>query len=187
MLSTLIKSLMKECGLTQKTLAEVLGASLDRVKGLTSGRVQKLTRDESEALIRKLHVRGDWLATGVGPPLQSPKERELTRRMEAVRNASTKAGLAGLSPDQGRLVQEILYFVEIEDFAGLARHLPSLTAEEQLLVDRYRASPQPLRDAALRVLLGAEPGERPTKPKIKVTATGGQAAGRDIVNKGSGK
>lgn len=33
-----------------------------------------------------------------------------------------------------------------------------LKAEEQLLVERYRASPPPLRDAALRVLLGGDPG-----------------------------
>ena len=31
-----------------------------------------------------------------------------------------------------------------------------LTSDERLMLDRYRTSPQPLRDAALRVLLGGE-------------------------------
>jgi len=34
----------------------------------------------------------------------------------------------------------------------------ALSAEEQLLLDRYRNSPQALKDAALRVLLGGEAG-----------------------------
>lgn len=35
-----------------------------------------------------------------------------------------------------------------------------LTSDERLMLDRYRASPQPLRDAALRVLLGESPKQK---------------------------
>lgn len=62
---------MQAHDLKQAEMAEVLGASLSRVKAITSGRVQKLKREETEALITKLHVRGDWLATGEGPMQQS--------------------------------------------------------------------------------------------------------------------
>lgn len=36
----------------------------------------------------------------------------------------------------------------------------ALTVEEQVLLDRYRVSPTPLRDAALRVLLGGEASDQ---------------------------
>lgn len=40
---------------------------------------------------------------------------------------------------------------------------PALPADEQLLLDRYRQSPAPLRDAALRVLLG----DAPVQPSLR--------------------
>jgi transcriptional regulator with XRE-family HTH domain len=64
-----------------------------------------------------------------------------------------------------------------------------LSADERVLLDRYRGSPQPLRDAALRVLLGGEvPSSAPIKKQVKVSAPGGNAAGRDmVVNSKPGK
>ena len=82
---------MKEFGLQQVGLADAMGVTLDRVKSLTSGKVKNLKREEGEALIKKLHVRGDWLATGEGPMLQSEGERELGRRMDLLKLASGKA------------------------------------------------------------------------------------------------
>jgi len=59
-----------------------------------------------------------------------------------------------------------------------------LTAEERLLIERYRESPRPLRDAALRVLLGADqPTTQGATQTFHAPVSGG-VAGRDIVNKG---
>ena len=58
----------------------------------------------------------------------------------------------------------------------------TLSADERYLLERYRESPKPLRDAALRVLLGGEPLASKKSKKVTVTANGGQAAGRDIVS-----
>lgn len=55
---------MSTCGITQLKLAALLGVSLDRVKSLSSGKVQKLTPAESEALATKLGIRPDWLVGG---------------------------------------------------------------------------------------------------------------------------
>lgn len=55
---------MSACGLTQRELAAVLGVTVDRVKSLSSGKVQKLTPQESETLVTKLGVRPDWLVGG---------------------------------------------------------------------------------------------------------------------------
>lgn len=48
-----------------------------------------------------------------------------------------------------------------------------LAPDERLLMERYRASPAALRDAALRVLLGG--GEPPPTKKVKIS----RSAGRD--------
>ena len=50
-----------------------------------------------------------------------------------------------------------------------------LPIEEQMLLDRYRASPRDLRDAALRVLLGGSAPE--SKIKQKVSGTANQVVG----------
>lgn len=68
---------MKECGLQQAGLAQVMGVPLDRVKSLTSGKVKNLKREESEALITKLGVRAAWLVTGEGP-MRSGEEAAAT-------------------------------------------------------------------------------------------------------------
>lgn len=64
---------MAACSLKQTELAEVLGVPLHRVKSLTSGKVQKLDRDEIKALVEKLHLNGHWLATGEGEMFQTSK------------------------------------------------------------------------------------------------------------------
>lgn len=62
-----------------------------------------------------------------------------------------------------------------------------LNASERLLVERYRAAPKELRDAALRVLLGGEPPSGGTR-KIKISGgSGHQVAGGKIINAGGKK
>lgn len=150
MISSLMKIVMKECGLSQKALADVLGATIDRVKGITSGRVKKLTREEGEALIRKLHIRGDWLATGEGPMKQSHGEIELQGRLDLIKSATdTAVGLA-LPEDKRRLVQELLFYVGAGDMEALTAALARVeivSLDEAALVDNYRHCPPEGKDA----------------------------------------
>lgn len=60
----------------------------------------------------------------------------------------------------------------------------ALTADERMLVERYRESPRPLRDAALRVLLGADQPKALGATQTFHAPVSGGVAGRDIVNKG---
>lgn len=55
---------MSHCDLRQKDLAELLGVTLQRVKRLSGGEAQKLTPQESEALVTKLRIRPDWIVGG---------------------------------------------------------------------------------------------------------------------------
>ena len=94
-ISELLKHVMARFGLKQADLAELFGVSLSRVKAMTSGRVKNLTREESGVLIKKLHIRGDWLATGEGPMFQSEGEHELHRRLDIERQTPDE-----MTPDQ---------------------------------------------------------------------------------------
>lgn len=133
---------MHECNLRQADLAELLGVSLSRVKAMTSGRVKNITREETEALVKKLHIRGDWLATGEGPMLQSEGERELDRRMDLLKLASGKAQIAGLEPNDMRRLMEILFYAEMGNAAELHKALNPLQPDEQVLVSSYRSCSQ---------------------------------------------
>lgn len=157
MISSLLKQVMKECGLQQKALAEVLGVTLDRVKSLTSGKVHKLTREESEALIKKLNIRGDWLATGEGPMFQSAGEREFQRRLDELKSATDSARGSALPEDKQRLMQELLFYVGAGDVAALTAALSRVeivSPGEAALLDNYRHSP-PEGQAAIKATCAA--------------------------------
>lgn len=63
----------------------------------------------------------------------------------------------------------------------------TLAPDERLLLDRYRSSPRPLQDAALRVLLGGEPPpSKKSKKQVFNEEVSGQVAMGKIINKGKG-
>lgn len=143
MISELMKQLMKAKGLTQKGLAEILGVPLQRVKNLTAGNVQKLTREEGEALIRKLNVSGDWLATGQPPMFRSDTEQRAAVVMDQLGSAAKVAHALGLSAAQGRLVMELLFFAQTGNAEQVKRALADLnelTPDEAELLSNYRNS-----------------------------------------------
>lgn len=173
MISRLIKNVMQETGLNQVRLAEVIGASLSRVKAITSGRVQKLTREESEALVKKLNIRAEWLVTGEGPMFQAPGEREFQRRLGTVAQAARQAVAAGLTPGQADVFQRVLLASQAGDTATLAKLLrDSLSADEAALLDSYRRCREEDRQAMARTAAAlaqqAEPKARPRQPKTAV-------------------
>lgn len=123
---------MAEGGLSQKDLAGALGVPLDRVKSLSSGRVKKLAPDETRALVEKLHVRAQFLATGEGDVFQAPQEQLLDSRMQSLRQSTDMAVELGLPAREGELVRDILF--------GAAIRSPALVREtiENYVVDRQK-------------------------------------------------
>jgi transcriptional regulator with XRE-family HTH domain len=153
MVSALLKKLMKVSGLKQQQLAEIMGVDLSRVKNLTAGRLQKLTREEGEALIRKLHVRAHWLATGEEPMFQTEAERRLESKLDQVRQVTRKASGRGLSTLDHGMLQEILYYVETGDNAALQeffKRLTRLSPKEAALLDNFRHSPVEAQSALIQ-------------------------------------
>ena len=147
MISSLIRRVMQECGLTQKALADVLDVGVDRVKSITTGKVQKLTREESEALVKKLNIRAEWLVTGQDPMFQTAQEKEFQRRLDTVAQATRQAVAAGLTAEQADLLQRVLLAAEISDTATLAGLLVKLAPDEAALLDNYRHAPPAGKDA----------------------------------------
>lgn len=139
LISPLLKLVMKEFGLKQQDLADLMGVPLDRVKSLTSGKAQNLKREEGESLIKRLHVRGDWLATGEGPMRQSDREMAFHRRIDAVKKASEQAAETGLSGQDAARLSELLYYCETDDLDGIRKVLNPLSADEHALVQHFRA------------------------------------------------
>lgn len=188
-ISVLVKGVMKACGLRQADLAEILVVPLHRVKSITSGKVKNLTREEGEALIKKLNVRAEWLATGEGPMFRSDSEQELERRLDAVAGATEKAQIEGLSTDEQARVQMLLTGLEIGNADLVRQALNVLTKDEAKLIDDYRQS-APEGKKALRstasVFAKSATSSR-TEPQgdtsISVSGSGNRVAGKDYYEK----
>ncbi|HEL3749989.1 TPA: helix-turn-helix transcriptional regulator [Stenotrophomonas maltophilia] len=116
-------------GLSQREMADLLGVSLDRIKSLTSGRVKKLAPEETRAMVEKLHVRGDYLATGQGPVFQSEGEIQLEARMGALKQSTTAVKDLELPVREGQFVRDILYGVAVRDSELLAKAIDAYVAE----------------------------------------------------------
>jgi transcriptional regulator with XRE-family HTH domain len=73
--------------------------------------------------------------------------------------------------------------VDIQYVVTGIRSTVALSPDERLLVERYRLSAQPLRDAALRVVLGASSGlEGAATQNFQGATISGGVAARDIIN-----
>lgn len=128
-------------------------------------------------------------------------ERLKEERQRLGQNQTELASLAGTTKksqieyEKGSTFPNANYLAAIASAGADVRYIvtgerdgpPPLRPDEQLLLDRYRISPLPLRDAALRVLLG---GEVPSSAVRNIKVSGGsghQVAGGKIINRGGGK
>lgn len=137
MISELISLVLREFGLNQAQLAEVMGVNVQRVRNLSAGLVKKLTREESEALVKKLHIRAEWLVTGEGPMLQTPDEQEFQRRLDALALASQQAGASGMTREQADLLQQCAVNQQVQPYG--------LSPDEADLLGYYRRMPEEAR------------------------------------------
>lgn len=152
MISSLLKQVMKTLGFTQADLAEVLEVSIDRVKSLTSGRVKKLTREESQLLVDKLEIRAEWLITGEGPMLQDDEPQEaFASRMRAIAQTQAMIDALPISTEIKERSKILISGDPIADAKVIADALAgemfyksgpatALTAREAALIDNYRAA-----------------------------------------------
>lgn len=172
-ISSLLKNVMRHFGLRQAELADAMGVSIDRVKSLTSGKAKNLRREEGEALIKKLHIRGDWLATGEGPMLQSDGEREMGRRLDLLKLATGKAQIEGLEPHYARLLMEVLFYAELGDADALRQALNPLRPDEMALMSSYRRCSEDAKVHLIQQAAVLSAGVAIGTPGSATTATAG--------------
>lgn len=123
-------------------------------------------------------AEGEYLVS-VGRRLREERERlALSQPALAGHGGTTKKtqidyekGVSGPKAEYLARVAEI--GVDVQYVITGVRSSMALAPDERLLMERYRASPAALRDAALRVLLGG--GEPPPTKKVKIS----RSAGRD--------
>lgn len=149
------------------------------VKGMpasSSGRFRESASGVNEMLDRMLDVVGN----PVGSYAMALDVSENTIKTWKRRGAVSLRYLEGFAREHGVTLDYLLNGEQAESEGD-----QPMSAEERLLLERFRASPRELRDAALRVLLG---GADHHGAQVKVRASGGaQAAGRDIVGRAKNK
>lgn len=83
-------------------------------------------------------------------------------------------------PDAGYLLGLAFAGADIQYIVTGVRSDSALSPDERVLLERYRASPAALRDAALRVLLGGNPSQ-PAVTQMAYGGVGQQVAGNVAV------
>lgn len=138
--------------LNQQDLADLTGASLSRVKAITSGRVAKLKPDEIKVLVEELHVSADWLATGAGPMFRlSPSAEDqgaFALRVQAINSMGAVVDALPLSEAERVRLKVLLTGDLMQDGKLIAQALRlELQPDEAALLDNYRHSPPDARAA----------------------------------------
>lgn len=155
MIPSLIHQILKSSGLKQQELADLMGVNIQRVKRLAGGTVQKMTREESEALVRKLNIRADWLLTGKGPMFDGGHAEEGTaaaslssegggdwrpdfmgKVLEGVANTYRESGARISMRDAGK--QAMLIYVSIVEALGSYADSKELDAALKMEMHRLK-------------------------------------------------
>jgi len=121
----------------------------------------------------------------IGERLKEERER-LGLSQPALGERCGVKKLAQFNYEKGERTPDALYLAAFSAAGGDVMYVLTgdrtapalLPPDESVLLDRYRASPRDLRDAALRVLLGGD-AAAPTKAKVKQKVSGkvGQVVG----------
>ena len=173
-ISSLLKQVMAAMALQQKDLAEVLDVPLDRVKSLTSGKVKKLSSDETRRLVQTLNLSAHWLATGEGPMFDAQGGQALGEQLSQLRLCSAAVEEMGLTGEIGNAARDIAYGVAIKSpevvLGGVETLCPALPPDEQVLLDSYRRCTAQARQNLIQTaaLLSAGLGVSP--PSSSATA-----------------
>ena len=121
----------------------VLDVPLDRVKGLTSGRLKKLTPEETRRLVQTLNLSAHWLATGEGPMFNPTGGQKLGEMLTQLRLTAAHLASLGIDGDTASAVMSIIHGVSFDDAesikAGVVQAVwSSHSPDERALLESYR-------------------------------------------------
>lgn len=145
-LREIVKQVMTHFDLEQSELAEVMDVPIDRVKSLSAGRVKKFAPSETQALVRKLGISANWLATGLGEMLQSEAEKRLNAKLGNAKDMAKSLEAREVTEDKRRFLTDVLYAYELGADDVLAELLSGITIanadEQKLLANWAQCSPE---------------------------------------------
>lgn len=144
MLKKQLRLLLEATGLNQRQFAERVGMDYHRLRNMTSGRVEKLTPDEARSLVQKLHVSGDWLATGQGAMFKTETEQRHGEILDVLRAATRAVTEINLPREQMIAARDVVVGVAEKNealiraaFERVEKERASLVADLALLEEVY--------------------------------------------------
>lgn len=84
MKKNIIKEICDACWMDQQELALYSGIKLQRIKNISSGRVDGFKSDDIAMLVHKLHLNPEWLTTGIGDIFKQGYSRDFPSKGEFV-------------------------------------------------------------------------------------------------------
>jgi len=99
-------------------------------------------------------VSAHWLGTGVGPMLQSEREKVLNQRLDAVKTTTQLVAGLDLPEDKLLLIRDILYAAQIGDMEMIKESLDSYEAlrpDQKALLDNLEHCTQGDQDTIKRM------------------------------------
>jgi hypothetical protein len=137
---------------TQEEFAQAVGIPLTRVKNVLTGRVKKLQPHELKVIEDTYNVRSAWMATGEGAMHLPSGSARMQRELEVVALATRDALEMGLSHDQARQMQRLLYAWHRRDGPDLQAALSAINADAASPLKGARPNEKFLQDVFEAVL-----------------------------------
>lgn len=78
----LVKEICDNCWLTMPELSEITGIKQQRLKDISAGRVDGFKAEDVSALVEKLHLSAEWLATGEGDVFKKNCSRDFPSKTD---------------------------------------------------------------------------------------------------------
>lgn len=141
-----VREIRESEGLSRPEMAIRLGISKHQRLADVENDRQRPPTDLLSKIVEIFHVRPEWLFEGKLPMLKSESAQVFDGRLSAIKSSAIEVDRLGLTGDQGRLLMEILYYVEKGDGEGVRKSISKIAkinsdspspAEGFVMVPRY--------------------------------------------------
>ena len=144
-----IKKLREDADTSRVAMARALGIKETRIQDIERGK-QKLPSDLLTKIGNYFDVDVEFILTGL---TRAERERRFAVGIDALRSTTKATAGHGLSVVEQTLLQELLYYTETGDSAGLRKalkRLKELSPREAALLDNFRHAGADAQDALVK-------------------------------------
>jgi transcriptional regulator with XRE-family HTH domain len=164
-----LRRICEQRGWRQKDLAGVLGANLDRIKSLMSGKAKKLEAGEIDTLVDQYQVRREYLASGVPPVFKTEAELRVERELALIGKATQAVASMNIPDWAKRVAHEWVYAVDrgdaerVMELAGMAAGVGEPRPDYQVARPPDDKTLESVMEAVLAEVARTNPGLAPQK------------------------